>query len=66
MAVDAYSWTRDSHGLYDYENKIAVKSAFSVSEAGFIYRTDNECFFSNMHEESALPLAEVFSYKGKL
>jgi len=64
MLVNSYTWPRDSHGLYDYETNVAVRSNFSVNGAGLIYRMGNECFFGTEPAVGSVVLAEVYNDKG--
>ncbi len=45
LALITYTWTRDSHGLFDYENKSIVKRRLAISNNGFLFREDQEIRF---------------------
>jgi hypothetical protein len=62
--VTTSTWSRDSHGLFDYETKSLVKDSFNVGGPGFISRLANDCFFEAPPTQDCTRLAEVFVAKG--
>jgi hypothetical protein len=62
--VTTSTWSRDSHGLFDYETKQLVRDSFQVDGPGFISRLTNECFFETHPIQDSTRLAEVFTAKG--
>ena len=44
IEVNTSTWSRDTHGLFDYETKIVQKRSFRVAETSNIYRIKEDCY----------------------
>jgi hypothetical protein len=42
MYMRGVTWSRDSHGLFDYESKSITKQSWMTQEAARVVRQDNE------------------------
>jgi hypothetical protein len=42
MFMRGATWSRDSHGLFDYESKNVTKHSLVASEGGRVTRVDND------------------------
>lgn len=53
------TWSRDSHGLFDYESRYITKKNLTTNQEGFIVRVNNDVEFIGteiMMPEDARPL----------
>jgi hypothetical protein len=44
VKLQTYTWTKDSHALFDYESRAHHKADFDIEESTKIYRKDNELY----------------------
>jgi hypothetical protein len=44
LSVSTSTWHRDTHGLFDYDEKRLVKKSFSIASSCSIYRLNNDCY----------------------
>ena len=69
LSWNSATWTRDSHGLYDYECNKIVKSSHAITGCVFIQRVNNDThvWFPGPFdpEESWDVLATITFWKGK-
>lgn len=45
VEVQSQTWTRDSHGLFDYESQTTLSQSFTCSTSGHLCRSGNELVF---------------------
>ncbi len=66
------TWSRDSHGLFDYESRHLCKKSMKAGQNSKIVRQSNELEIQNMEkarddsEQGVLPLLKIVNDKGKL
>lgn len=49
LNVRAFTWNRDSHGLFDYESQSVTKKTFRVKTDGRLFRVGNEVKLTDNH-----------------
>jgi len=65
------TWSRDSHGLFDYESRYITKRNLRTTADGRIIRLDNDIEFLNEGQdmsvfgEEAKPLLRINEVNGK-
>lgn len=64
------TWSRDTHGLFDYESNFITKWTISSSSGGKIIRIDNDVEFINSSKKAsefganARPLIQITEHEG--
>jgi hypothetical protein len=56
LIVKTTTWTRDSHGLFDFDAKYTMESVIRCSEAGHICRVSDRCTLQPELSETSLLL----------
>lgn len=49
LNVRAFTWNRDSHGLFDYESQSVTKKTFRVKTDARLFRVGNEVKLTDNH-----------------
>ena len=66
------TWSRDSHGLFDYESRHLTKKSMKASHNSKIVRTSNELDILSLEkprddsDQNVTPLVKLVNDKGKL
>jgi hypothetical protein len=64
------TWSRDTHGLFDYESNFITKRTISSLTGGKIIRIDNDVEFINQSQKAsefgvnARPLIQITDHEG--
>lgn len=64
LTIRCFTWGRDSHGLFDYESRMIIRSTFKTSKSGHLFRVGNECNFAtdlDPDSEQSIVLASLVS-----
>ena len=56
ISVLTSTWSRETHGLFDYENSDTTRSLLNISGPGRVVRTENKCLF--VREDAEQPLTQ--------
>jgi hypothetical protein len=54
LFVKTKTWTRDSHGLFDFDAKFTIESVIRCNEAGYICRVSDRCSLQPELSETSL------------
>ena len=46
LEITASTWSRETHGLFDYENKTLHRNFFNVSESCKVFRLKDDCYLN--------------------
>ena len=61
------TWTKDSHGLFDYESTNVIKARVKTYEGSRLVRTAHNCVFAaDENIEGAEPLLLLSKRNGKI
>lgn len=50
LLIKTFTWSRDSHGLFDYEANAILKRRFKTKLPGELRRIGHDCEFNNKSE----------------
>lgn len=60
IEVQASTWDKDTHGLYDYESKSLQKCNFKITSSCCIYRSKSICYIPDAEVlEDSIPLIKI-------
>lgn len=71
MQIKAKTWSRDSHGLFDYENNQVKSTTLNIESNGSITRKDSDVNFvmgnemANILSLECIELAKIILENGK-
>lgn len=65
LELQTLTWTKDTHGLFDYESSTLIKNTFKIKAPDSVYRHNSDCYLTSKEiKPNSFPIIKIDQKKG--